>query len=61
MAGITQELEEVKQDVKLIMTNHLPHIQAELAVHSSSLKNIFWVLMAVGGALIANLISSFFK
>ena len=51
---------EIEKDIKIILTNHLPHIQIILTEHSQALRFIFWLLALVGGAIVINLIGTFF-
>ena len=49
---LESDVSEVKTDVKLILENHLPHIQSTLAVLSDRSKLTLWVLSVVGTVLI---------
>lgn len=49
---LESDVSEVKTDVKLILENHLPHIQSALAVLSDRSKLTLWVLSVVGTVLI---------
>ena len=45
------EIAETRGDVKLILTNHLPHIQTSLTEHGLTLRLVLWVLAGVAGAI----------
>lgn len=45
------DLSETRGDVKVIMTNHLPHIQTSLTEHGLTLKLVLWVLAGVAAGV----------
>ena len=49
---LEDDMKEVCSDVKTIMNNHLPHIQAEVARLSSTVKWIGGIIMIALTALI---------
>lgn len=53
----TKRLDELSSDVKLIMSNHLQHVQASLTELDVKMKGVLWFMGALGGAIIVN----FFK
>lgn len=53
----TKRLDELSSDVKLIMTNHLHHVQSSLTELDVKMKGVIWFLGTLGGIIIIN----FFK
>lgn len=56
----TDDLVELKSDVKLILTNHLPHLQEKLVEHDQKLKLILYLLGAVAIGVLGALIKKAF-
>ena len=42
----------IKEDMRLVLENHLPHIRADIAVLSTKARAILWVISVVGTILI---------
>ena len=50
--NLEQDMKEVCGDVKIIMTNHLPHIQADIATLSATVKIVGGLILSGITALI---------
>ncbi len=55
---LEDDMNTVSCDLKAIMTNHLPHIQQELASLKATMKSVGWVLGVLLTALIGIALAS---
>lgn len=58
--SVRGDVEETKADVKLILTNHLPHMNERLAVHGSQLGWILKASIAILGAAAVQIMALIF-
>ena len=53
---LEEDMSEACKDIKLILTNHLPHIQEELVELRTTIKWWTWIWGVVLGAILAGVI-----